>query len=445
MVCYVCSEDKWHKLPGLHSQSVIQVCKGCGNLCHEVDPNRQQKMDEYYRKSYRKKVSASNLITATNKIQYIRMFLDDYLKDKKGLLVGDVGAATGYFLNEMKRRGHRVTGSELTTTFRRVSEHFYGIPLTEELTPKHKYDLISMYHVLEHIPEPDKALLKYREMLSENGCMFISTPFWLSFYECQDGTPFFNEERTTAQHGFDHVFHKDHINLFSLHSLPNLFRKTGFTVVKDNSETYGQSYLIKPGNIVDILPEDWQAVVETVTRQRQAMELFFIGKYNEAVKAFQDFPEAHCQLIFKVYGKDPDRQQDMLNELPDRIKNHHRVLAAQFVWLKQYNRLDEALETAQRLMAIRPNVQILFNVAEIYSMQGKYQDSMKIYAQVAMMHPYKWQECYDEIIANASQMPTWDEKGIQVAKETIFKQAMDSGKVKIPTPEPAGGETTESK
>ena len=438
MNCYVCEEDNWHKLYGFHSQSLMQVCKKCGNLCHEVEADRQSRMNDYYRKDYRKKITSNNLITSTNKIQYIRMFLDEWLADKKNLLIGDVGAATGYFLNEMKRRGHRVTGSEYTTVFRRFAEHFYGIPLTEELEPKHRYDLISMYHVLEHIPEPNKLLLKYKQLLSEQGHLFVSTPYWLSFLECQDGTPFLNEERTTAQHAFDHVFHKDHINLFSMQSIQNLFRKNGFTLVKENVVTYAQSYLVKPGSVTEINPEDWIAVVETVARQKKAMEAFIAGRYNEAVKAYSDFPEAHCALIFRVYGKDPDRQEDMMAALPDNIKNHQRFLNALFQWLKQYGRLDEALEVARRVDAIRPNAQIIYNCGEILSMQGKYKEAMALYAQVANLHPYKWTDCYNEIIINACQMPTWDENATQVLKETLFKKAVDEGKAKLASPAPVG-------
>lgn len=435
MTCYTCDADDWHKVPGLHSQSLIQICKKCGNLCHEVATDRQQKMADYYRKEYRKTVTSTNLISGENKLQYIRMFLEDHLKGKKNLLIGDVGAATGYVLNEMKQRGHRVTGCEYTTNYRRFSEHFYGIPLTEELTPKHKYDLIIMYHVLEHIPEPDKLLAKYRGMLAENGCMFISTPYWLSYLETQDGTGFFSQG-PTSQHAFDHVFHKDHINLFSLVSLPNLFKKVGLTVIKDNSTCYGQSYLVKAGNTAEIYPEDWQTVLETLARQKQALELHSIGKYNEAVKAWPDFPEAHCMLIFRTYGKDPDRQADMLAQLPKHLREHQLVLNNEFRWLKQYGRLDEALEVGSKIMSIRPNVAVIDGAAEIKGLQGKYKEAAHLYSQLARMHPYKWQDCYDNICRDLSNLPAWDEEATRVAKETIFKKALEEGQVKFAAPEP---------
>src|SRR3990167_5895093 len=125
MRCYVCDQNNWHILSGWHSESQMQICKSCGVLCHNIDPERQKRMVDYYRKDYRKIPTHRNLITTTNKLQYLLPFISECLKDRKGLMCGDVGAATGYLLNALRGMGHKVTGSEYTVMFRRMSEHFY--------------------------------------------------------------------------------------------------------------------------------------------------------------------------------------------------------------------------------------------------------------------------------------------------------------------------------
>ena len=431
MTCYVCQQNNFHKLPGLHSQSMMQVCKSCGNLCHEITEDRQQKMTDYYRKEYRKIPNSGSLVTTNNKLQYLIKFMGDFLKDKKGLVCGDVGAATGYWLNELKMRGHKVTGSELTLTYRRMCEHFYGIPLTEELEAKHKYDLITIYHVLEHLTEPDKKLVHYKELLSEQGVFLIATPYWLDWIGNQDNTPIPGKN---GQEDFDHIFHKDHINLFSKESIKNLFRQVGLLWTKEDYVMYGQAYLLKPGNKSEIHPEDWQTVVDICQRQKQALIFFGNGKYREAIEAYENFPLAHMRLIFQFYGKDPDRQEDMIKALPDNIRQNPYFLTALAQWLKQYERLDDALLILSDTAKVKPGPEQLIMAAEIYALKGQHKEAMQLYSKLAVMHPYNWSKCYDEILWHAAQMPTWDERALSSLKETIFKQAQDSGNVKIGNP-----------
>src|SRR3990167_3911610 len=295
--------------------------------------------------------------------------------------------------------------------FRRMSEHFYGIPLTEELDTNHKYDLITIYHVLEHMTDPDKKLEHCRSLLADGGQMLISTPSWLGMLENQDGTPFTNDTRNTTQGAFDHLFHKDHINLFSSQSEQNLFRKVGLTIVKENQVCYGQTHIVKAGQPSEINQEDWKTVLEILTQQRLAIESYCSARYQDAINLWPMFPDAHIMLIFKVYGKDPERQKDMLDALPEPIKNHQRILNAKSNWLQQYDKLDEALVLIDQAMQIRPNVELLSRAADIYAQQGKHKKAMELYARVVALHPYMWQDCYNEILWNACQMPTWDENG----------------------------------
>ena len=434
MNCYVCSKSDWHKIPGLHSRSIIQICKGCGALCHDVTPERDKRMFDYYKTEFRKAPNHSNLVTTTNKLQYILKFLGPWLEGKKGLVCGDVGAATGYVLQWLRSQGHRVTGSEYAIAFRRMSEHFYGIPLTEELEPKHKYDLIILYHVLEHMSEPDKKLEKYRDMLSENGILYVSTPYYLGELEHQTGNPISGEKYPTGQLAFEELFHKDHVDLFTKECLQNLFRKVGLTVIKDDFTLYGQSYLLKAGNKQDIHPEDWNEVLEKLRKQRHAIELYTEGKFSDAIKVWPDFPEAHIQMVFRTYGKDPDRQQDMLNNLPASMKKHSRVLHAKAQWLMQYERLEEALQVWAESAEFKPTIDAIIRSAECFTRLKRPREAMNAYAKAAELHPYKWAYCYDEILANACSIETWDERGAREAKEILFKDALLKGIVKTENP-----------
>lgn len=440
MKCYICDETDWVSLSGAHRQAKMQVCKKCGNLCHEVEPVDEAKLKDYYRRNYKPVLGIPSLVTTNNKLQYIGAILGPHLEGKKGLVCGDIGAATGYVLDWLRRQGHRVYGSEWVINNRRLSEHFYSVPLAEDL-PDKKYDLLTMYHVLEHLIEPDVKLSKYADMLGPDGRFFISTPKWLGLLEEESGTPIQGKApRDTAQGSFDELFHKNHINLFTTRSLRNLFNKAGLTVVDENLDAYGQTYVLRRGEKKPIEPEDWQQVLDKVNKQRLALELYFQQKFVEAVKAWPPFPEAWGALIFGLYGKDPERQADMLQKVDPQARGSWRFMVAEAQWLARMERLEEAVNLANAILKKRYMADVLYFVAECLTRMGKYQEANSAFARVAELHPHRWDQCYTWIVSNCTKMPTWDEKAEAQLREVLFQRAKDSGQVKLAAPEPKGQE-----
>ena len=336
MICYVCSSDKWHvvtvagpdgiRVP-VHSKSKIQICKDCGTACHEVDPKQEEKVKEYYRKEYRPAPGIANLITTTHKTNYVRVFLRDFLESKKGtrMKVADVGCATGYLLNFFRQMGHLATGCEYTVTFRRMAEHYYGIPTTEELETKHRYDFISIYHVMEHMVEPDKKLAHYASLLADGGHMLISTPEWFDTLEEASGTP---------TRDFEHWFHKDHINLFSATSLQNIFRKVGLSMVKEDHLQYGQTYLLKKSDAGPapkdwLLRESWPDIERKMLAARTAIGLFAAGKWREALDIERLAVEFDVPYLGQVPFAGEQERASVLDQVLERILAHQPVYLPQ--------------------------------------------------------------------------------------------------------------------
>lgn len=441
MECYVCHESDWRRLDGAHSKSLIQVCKKCGSLCHDVDPSKEKAILDYYRREYKTALGVPALVTANNKLRYLQKFLAEFLQGKSGLVCGDIGAATGYSLNWLRRLGHRVTGSELVVANRRMSEHFFGVPLTEELSDRHQYDLLIMYHVLEHLIQPDRKLARYVPLLKEgDGRFLISTPFWLGLLEEQSGSPIAGPDKPTAQDSFDNLYHKNHINLFTPRALQNLLGNAGLVASFEDFTCYGQTYILRRGPPRPFEPEDWQEVERKVLAQKRAIELLYKGDHREAVKAWPLFPEAWMTLIFGVYGKDPERQADMLQQVPKEVRSGWRFLTAEADWLARMERLEDALGLMEQAMRQRFQAEALFRVAEYLTRLGRLREANIAFSQVAELQPHRWGECYHWIIRNATQMPTWQERGEEAVRKMVFEQAMASGTVKIEEPGLVGGE-----
>ena len=92
----------------------------------------------------------------------------------------DVGCATGKFLRLMQSVGWRVAGIELDAAAaakaRGVTpDVFVGDPGAAPFAPK-SFDVITSFHVVEHLPEPRAALARMLEWLAPGGLMIVEVP-----------------------------------------------------------------------------------------------------------------------------------------------------------------------------------------------------------------------------------------------------------------------------
>ena len=89
----------------------------------------------------------------------------------------DIGAGTGDFLNAARKKGWTVYGSEPNLTARKIASE-KGIELkssVDEFQGK-QFDVITLWHVLEHIPDLESTLEKIKNLLKRNGILIVAVP-----------------------------------------------------------------------------------------------------------------------------------------------------------------------------------------------------------------------------------------------------------------------------
>ena len=103
-------------------------------------------------------------------------------KVSKGNNLLDIGAGTGDFLVTAKKKKWNVAGVEPNTQARKLALE-KGIELKEDLTQFEdaSFNVISMWHVLEHVPDLDSQLEKLFRLLKPNGVAVIAVPNFKSF------------------------------------------------------------------------------------------------------------------------------------------------------------------------------------------------------------------------------------------------------------------------
>jgi 2-polyprenyl-3-methyl-5-hydroxy-6-metoxy-1,4-benzoquinol methylase len=103
---------------------------------------------------------------------------------KQGKLL-DVGSGTGSFVNEMKQNGWQATGLEPSEAAREIAKKTFHCELknTDEFfrLPLNSYDVITLWHVLEHVHDLHSYVMQLRNLLKQSGSLIIAVPNYTSY------------------------------------------------------------------------------------------------------------------------------------------------------------------------------------------------------------------------------------------------------------------------
>lgn len=143
--------------------------------------------------------------------------------EKKTIL--DIGCGTGDFLEACKNNDWKITGVEPNERARNLTIKktdigiFINIEEVIENT-SNKFDVITMWHVLEHVPNLQEYINSLKNLLKSNGVLIIAVPN----YKSHDAV--YYEKFWAAYDVPRHLWH------FSQKSINLLFKDFGFELVK---------------------------------------------------------------------------------------------------------------------------------------------------------------------------------------------------------------------
>lgn len=102
-------------------------------------------------------------------------------KSTEGKKLLDVGSGSGYFVNHMKQNGYDVTGVEISDKAVELCKDKFGIHAKnpeEFLAGKldTDYDIISLWHVFEHVYTYDEYFELFSKSLKKDGTLILALP-----------------------------------------------------------------------------------------------------------------------------------------------------------------------------------------------------------------------------------------------------------------------------
>jgi len=111
-------------------------------------------------------------ITIQNKVNLIRG-----LKLENSVQLLDVGCGTGEFLAACIKKGWDCSGVEPSSGARTQSEKITKLDILEDLeNVEGRFNVITLWHVLEHLPDLNKVMGKLSSHLKKNGKLIIAVP-----------------------------------------------------------------------------------------------------------------------------------------------------------------------------------------------------------------------------------------------------------------------------
>jgi 2-polyprenyl-3-methyl-5-hydroxy-6-metoxy-1,4-benzoquinol methylase len=138
----------------------------------------------------------------------------------KGNLL-DIGAGTGEFLFAAKKKGWSITGIEPNIKAKEIAIK-KGVSFADNLNEleNNSFDVITMWHVLEHVPNLEYQIKELKRLLKPEGTIIIAVPNFKSF-----DANYYNEF-WAAYDVPRHLWH------FSKKAIEILFQKENLKLVK---------------------------------------------------------------------------------------------------------------------------------------------------------------------------------------------------------------------
>lgn len=174
----LCDRDRY----GYPLRTVISQATGLVYADPRAD---DESIDDFYRNTYRRfyksaskpkwKHTARNAFIAGQRVEMIKTMAF------KGEPVLDIGTGSGELLYVGRRSGFEMQGIEVDQAYAQFGRKSYGVKiintsLRKAVLPDDYFKVVTIFHVLEHLSDPQAALAKVAATLRPGGYVLVEVP-----------------------------------------------------------------------------------------------------------------------------------------------------------------------------------------------------------------------------------------------------------------------------
>ncbi len=241
VACNLCGSDDYDCFHTLGDSKIVK-CRKCGlfYLNPQLEESDLKKLyDETYFLSEDSAVSGyddyeSDQVNIAKTSHKKLKRIERYAPSKGKLL--DVGCATGIFPHVASERGWEAYGVEYSDYAATQTRKKYNLEVTTGTIhnteyPDSFFECITMWDLIEHVPDPQKDLKKAFDLLKPGGVLAIMTPNVDSFIAKFWGKNWLLWNRT------------DHLFFFGPRTFNEMLKNNGFEIIKTKSIGFGGKYV----------------------------------------------------------------------------------------------------------------------------------------------------------------------------------------------------------
>jgi 2-polyprenyl-3-methyl-5-hydroxy-6-metoxy-1,4-benzoquinol methylase len=231
--CPVCSSQTFVPFQQCKDYSVshetfqLVTCQHCSFVFTNPRPNEKEIAKYYESANYISHAKEAKTIF-DRVYRIIRRFavqwkLEIVMKrfpGKTKVSILDFGCGTGNFLEECQKKGLTVAGVEPSDSARSIANSVLANAVKQKLSEiSGQFEAITLWHVLEHVPNLDEVFTALKSTLTNTGTMFIAVPNYQSY---------------DAKHYAEHWAAYDvprHLSHFNKHTMKIFAQKHGCKIV----------------------------------------------------------------------------------------------------------------------------------------------------------------------------------------------------------------------
>ncbi|KKR88423.1 MAG: Methyltransferase type 12 [Candidatus Wolfebacteria bacterium GW2011_GWB1_41_12] len=226
--CPICNSNKAVRILKENKFNIYK-CLSCDLQFVWPQPDK-----EALKKTYSKKYFHGNILTPKGYEDYHQLnhelireakkkikFIEKYPVGKNLL---DIGCGTGIFLEEARRRGYKINGNEISSyTIKALKQkNISCFPGAVEggILPKKRFDIVTAWDVIEHIPKIKMAFKEIVGSLKESGYLFLTTPDTQSIDSFLMGKSWYNYKKAP-----------EHVLFLNRKSVTELFKASNLKLI----------------------------------------------------------------------------------------------------------------------------------------------------------------------------------------------------------------------